>query len=222
MFTIEAVKDFIQGRSSYAVIKARKDVSVGTLSSWVHTFGNACMNPVEIARRLNLHSKNRWSGILLLDGKYIRKNCYLLLAVDYQTLDIVAHLVCDSESEDNYTKLIDLVEACSYRISALISDGHVAITSLTTPKKLPFRKGGRNYPRPGIKPAKKPEVRLEGTPHQWCVVHAQRELEQLIGKLERRDEQKYQETERASLRYSLCQNTKSCQQEKRPSCYQVA
>ena len=130
---------------------------------------------------------------MLLDGKYIRKGCYLLLAVDYRTLDIVAHLVCDSESEDNYTKLIDLVEACSYKISALISDGHTAITSLTIPKKLAFRKGGRNYPRPGIKPAKKPRARLEGTPHQWCVVHAQRELEQLIGKLERRENRKYQE-----------------------------
>ena len=115
------------------------------------------------------------------------------------TLDIVAHLVCDCESEENYTKLVDLVEACSYKISALISDGHVAITSLTTSKKLPFRKRTRNYPRPGIKPATKPKARLEGTAHQWCAVHAQRELEQLIGKLERRDEQKYQE-----LRELIC------------------
>ena len=29
----------------------------------------------------------------LLDGKYLNKNNYLLLAVDYLTLDIVAHLV---------------------------------------------------------------------------------------------------------------------------------
>ncbi len=107
------------------------------------------MSPVAIAQFLGLTRFSRWSGILLLDGKYIRKGCYLLLAVDYRTLDIVAHLVCDSESEDNYTKLIDLVEACSYKISALISDGHTAITSLTIPKKLAFRKGGRNYPRPG-------------------------------------------------------------------------
>jgi len=82
VFICEAVKDFIQGRSSYAVIKARKDVSVGTLSLWVHTFGNACMSPVETAQFLELTRANRWSGILLVDGKYIRKNCYLLLAVD--------------------------------------------------------------------------------------------------------------------------------------------
>ncbi len=104
------------------------------------------MSPVEIARFLGLTKKNRWSGILLLDGKYIRKGCLLILAVDYVTLDIIAWIVVEAETEENYTKLVDLVEQCGYHIKALISDGHPAITSLTTPKKQFVPKGTRRYP----------------------------------------------------------------------------
>lgn len=177
MFVTEAVKDFIQGRSSYAVIKQRKDVSIGTLSGWVHEFGNACMSPVEIARVLNLHKINRWSGIFLLDGKYLNKRSVLLLAIDYTTLDIVAHLVAEAETEENYIKLVDMAEAAGYRIRAVISDGEPSILALTQPKKPSFvRKGTRPYPRPGIPPAKVKIARLLGIPHQWCCVHAEREL----------------------------------------------
>ena len=177
VFIKEAVKDFIQGRSSYAVIKQRKDVSLGTLSSWVHQFGGACMSPVEIARILNLHKVNRWSGTLLLDGKYLNKRSVLLLAIDYQTLDIVAHLVCEAETEENYIKLIGMIEECGYIIKAIISDGEPSILALTQPKKPTFaRKGTRTYPRPGILPAKEKLPRLLGIPHQWCSVHAEREL----------------------------------------------
>lgn len=141
------------------------------------------MDPVEIAERLGLKRQNRWNGVLLLDGKYIRRNCILLLAVDYHTLDIVAWLVVEAETEDNYRALVDVVEQCGYTIQALISDGHPAIISLTTPKKPPVPlKGTRRYPRPGIPPAKPKKARLEGIPHQWCVVHAEREIKQFITK----------------------------------------
>ena len=177
VFIKEAVKDFIQGRSSYAVIKQRKDISLGTLSSWVHQFGNACMSPVEIAHSLSLHRVNRWSGILLLDGKYLNRRSVLLLAIDYGTLDIVAHVVAEAETEENYIKLVDMVEECGYTIKALISDGEPSILALTQPKKPPFvRKGTRTYPRPGFPPPKPRLPRLFGIPHQWCSVHAEREL----------------------------------------------
>lgn len=177
IFIKEAVKDFIQGRSSYAVIKQRKDVSLGTLSSWVHQFGSSVMSPVGIAHMLNLHKFNRWSGILLLDGKYLNRRSVLLLAIDYGTLDIVAHLVAEAETEENYVKLVDMVEECGYTIQALISDGEPSILALTQPKKLTrIRKGTRSYPRPGIPPAVEKLPRLFGIPHQWCCVHAEREL----------------------------------------------
>lgn len=177
IFIKEAVKDFIQGRSSYAVIKQRKDISLGTLSSWVHQFGNSCMTPVEIAHSFNLHKENRWGGILLLDGKYLNRRGVLLLAIDYQTLDIVAHMVCEVETEENYIKLVDMVEQTGYTIKAIISDGEPGILALTQPKKSSFiRKGTRPYPRPSILPVTEKLPRLLGIPHQWCSVHAEREL----------------------------------------------
>ncbi len=135
------------------------------------------MSPVEVAHVLNLHKMSRWSGILLLDGKYLNRRSVLLLAIDYTTLDIVAHLVCEAETADNYIKLVDMVEGTGYKIRAVISDGEPSIISLTQPKKSIFaRKGTRQYPRPGIPPAKPNLPRLLGIPHQWCSVHAEREL----------------------------------------------
>ena len=182
VFIKEAVKDFIQGRSSYAVIKERKRVSIGTLSAWVNEFGKRCMNPVEISDALRLRTSNKWSGILLLDGKYLNRRMVLLLAIDYGTLDIVAWLVCEVESEVNYTQLIDLVEGAGYVIYAVVSDGEPSIIGLTQPQKLPyFIKGSR--PRLGIiAPSTKPP-RLPGIFHQWCVVHAERELNRFTIKL---------------------------------------
>lgn len=188
VFIKEAVKDFVQGRSSYAVIKERKGVSIGTLSNWVHQFGNSCMNPVEISRVLNLYKFNRWSGILILDAKYLNKRSILLLAIDYGTLDIVAHLVCEAESEENYCRLVDLIEEAGYVIYAVVSDGEPAIITLTQPKKQRWLfKGTRRYPRPGIPPAKHRTPRLLGIPHQWCVIHAERELNQYTTKLPKED-----------------------------------
>lgn len=186
VFIKEAVKDFIQGRSSYAVIRERKDISVGTLSSWVHKFGNTCMSPVEIAHALSLHRNSRWSGTLLLDGKYLNKRTVLLLAIDYQTLDIVAHLVTGAETEENYIKLVNMTEETGYKIRAVISDGEPSILALTQPKKPPFiRKGTRTYPRPGFPPPKERLPRLFGIPHQWCTVHAERELKGYLSKAAR-------------------------------------
>src|SRR3989344_3595377 len=131
VFIRETVKDFIQGRSSLAVIHERKGVSVGTLSSWIRQFGQCCMSPVEIAQAFGLVRKNRWSGILLVDAKYLNKRQLLLLAVDFVTLDIVAWLVVEAETVEQYLRLVDLVQSCGYIIRALVSDGHPAIIALT-------------------------------------------------------------------------------------------
>ena len=183
LFVREAVKDFIAGRSPVAVIHERKGVSVGTLSSWVHAFGESCMSPVEMSGALRLRIVNHWSGILLLDAKYLNKRQLLLLAVDYGTLDIVAWLVVEAETVENYTTLVDMVESCGYVIRALISDGHPGIIALThIPKPQFIRKGTRSYPRPGIVPAQPKHPRLSGIPHQWCIVHALRDIDRYLAK----------------------------------------
>jgi len=126
---------------------------------------------------------------LLLDGKYLNRNLVLLLAVDYLTLDIVSWSVEYRETVAGYTRLIDSVEACGYVIGALISDGHVAITSLTRETKPNTRyKYSRTYPRPGVTPAQPKRPRLCGVPHQLCLAHAERDLVSLVAKLPKKDQ----------------------------------
>jgi len=135
------------------------------------------MSPVEIAEHLHLQERNKWSGILLLDGKYLNSHMVLLLAVDYRTQDVVSWRVADNESQDNYKKHITDVQNCGYIIKVLISDGGTGIRALTQKRKPSFtRLGSRPYPRPGVPPAKEHAVFLPDIPHQWCIVHAQREL----------------------------------------------
>lgn len=148
------------------------------------------MNPVEIAVILSLTKKNRWSGILLLDAKYLNKRQLLLVAVDFATLDIVGWLVTDAETVDGYSRLVDQVEACGYVIKALISDGHPAIIALTqAPAPRFIRKGTRPYPRPGVLPALPKTPRLAGIPHQWCVIHAERDIDRFTAKLPQEERQ---------------------------------
>lgn len=142
------------------------------------------MNPVEISGAFRLRTQNKWSGILILDAKYLNKRCILLLAIDYGSLDIVAHLVCEGETEENYKKLIEMVRLCGYVIRAVVSDGEPSIIALTKQKQLlGYRKWTRQYPRPGILPVSALPPPLLGIPHQWCVVHAERELKRYIAKL---------------------------------------
>jgi hypothetical protein len=88
--------------------------------------------PEQISVALRLQTSNSWGGVLLLDGKYLYKNLVLLLAVDCFTLDIVSWLVTSREAVIGYTGLLDSVEKCGYQIGALVSDGHAAITALTS------------------------------------------------------------------------------------------
>lgn len=183
------VKDFIQGRSPCGVIKERKKIARCTVSAWVNQYGERCFTPEQVSVALRLRTNNHWSGILLLDGKYLNKNLVLLLAVDYLTLDIVSWSVEYRETVTGYTKLIDSVEACGYVVGALISDGHVATTSLTREtKSATIHKYTRTYPRPGITPAKPKRPRLYGVPHQLCLAHAERDLVSLVSKLPKKDQ----------------------------------
>lgn len=183
------VKDFIQGRSPCGVIKERKGIARCTVSTWVNQYGERCFTPEQVSGALRFGTKNHWSSILLLDGKYLNKNLVLLLAVDYLTLDIVSWSVEYRETVAGYTKLIDSVEACGYTINALISDGHVAITSLTREtKQVTKHKYSRTYPRPGITPATPKRPRLFGVPHQLCLAHAERDLVSLVSKLAKKDQ----------------------------------
>lgn len=173
-FVREAVKTFIDGVSLRNLAR-RAHLGKDTIHRWVIAFGTNCRSPAEVATSLGLVHTNRWSGMLYLDGKWLTRRAVLLLAVDARTLDIVAWRWAEDETEEEYTKLIDQVEACGYQVKVVVSDGEPAILSLTQPKKTRVRLGTQRYPRPGIPPVIPKRARLSGVPHQWCVVHAFRE-----------------------------------------------
>ncbi len=189
IFVDEVVADFVQGRSPCGVIRERKEIARCTVSTWVNQYGERCFTPKQVSVALRLRTTNRWGDILLLDGKYLNQNLVLLLAVDCFTLDIVSWSVEYRETIAGYSKLIDSVESCGYVIGALVSDGHIAISSLTREAKPSFHhKYTRTYPRPGITPAQTKRSRLFGVPHQLCLVHAQRDLEALVRKLPKKSQ----------------------------------
>jgi hypothetical protein len=126
------------------------------------------------------------------------------LAVDYGTLDIVAWSVVEAETGENYRHLVDMVEACGYHIRAVVSDGHPGIIALSHPPKPYFRKGTRMYPRPGIAPGRSSmPPPLVGIPHQWCVVHALRDIDRYLAPMA--DEERI--PLRSLIRDMLCAKT---------------
>jgi hypothetical protein len=196
------------------VIRQRKGVSVGTLSTWINKFGNACFSPFEISEKFRLVVFNKWSGILLLDGKYLARKMTLLLAVDFVTCDVVSWMVVEAETSRNYIRLVDSVEACGYEIKALVSDLEPSILSLTKRRKriVPF-KGTRTYPRPGIKPSLKmnPKPRLDGIPHQVCLVHVKRDIKTLLAGIDKKRKQEILKLVQKTIyskKLSTCQNYK--------------
>jgi hypothetical protein len=181
---VETVKSYVEGSGSLRVLGRRIGTTHPTIHSWVINFGKSTRNAIEIALGLGLKHRNRWSGVLYLDGKWIGRKFVLLLAVDAKTLDIVGWFLGKAETETNYIQLVDIVESCGYNIKAIVSDGEPAIISLTKPKKpRRIRKGTRPFPRPGIEPKPlREKPRLEGVPHQWCVVHAHRILKKIVNR----------------------------------------
>lgn len=195
-FIEEAIKDFVQGRSSYQIISQRKSVSPATLCKWVLAYGSDCLSPVEGAKALGLGKENRWGGVLLLDGKILRRSnpkkeisgLVLLIATDYLTSDTVSWSVAESEDTESYERLIDSVLKCGYTIRGVVSDDHPAILNLTqvSSKHIHKIKGTRRYPRPGYPHRNLPKIvprpKLEGIPHQLCTIHSQREVKRILAK----------------------------------------
>ena len=125
-----------------------------------------------------------------MDGKYLNRQSVLLLAIDYDTMDVVTHLTATEETKENYTALVSSVKDCGYVIGAVVSDGCPGILALTQPRSLPPLKGTRRYPRPGITPGISRQPLLFGVPHQLCVVHMQRDVEASTRKFTKEERQR--------------------------------
>jgi len=75
---------------------------------------------------------NRWSGRLVVDGKYVKVKGYekkipFIYAIDYLTHDIPVGLLAPSENGESFRKLFRLLKTCHYPLQIVIAD---QVTSL--------------------------------------------------------------------------------------------
>ncbi len=178
------------GKSLSAIEKSH-GVTDTSILRWLRQITTALPTLTELNRYLNFHKSNKWSGILLLDGKAVKttKGNYMeLFAVDHGTDDIVGMYSCDSETTENYCKLIDQLDLSGYKIKALVSDSHHSLFSLTKQTREQKRKGSRPYPRPSIKPKEIDKPRLQKIPHQACVIHVLRDVDRKLKYRRTKDE----------------------------------
>ena len=121
-FKHEAIKRFIEDKSTYGTISKRLGSSTGAIWNWVNQAGGKCKGPLVISQEL----KPNWVGILGIDGKPIKvkgKKKTALLAVDVLTCDLVYYDVVSSEDKENCKRFLLIVrEVMKYPTKAIVSD----------------------------------------------------------------------------------------------------
>lgn len=85
------------------------------------------MDALPEANWLTVNHCNRFSGILIVDGKYVKVNGYqqkipFIYGIDYLTHDIVAHLLAPSENEEAFLKFFRLLKTANYPLQIVVAD----------------------------------------------------------------------------------------------------
>ena len=70
---------------------------------------------------------NRFSGILVIDGKYVKVKGYdkkipFIYSIDYLSHDIIAGVLAPSENEEAFRKLFRLIKTCNYPLQVVVCD----------------------------------------------------------------------------------------------------
>jgi transposase-like protein len=81
---------------------------------------------------LTRHYCNRFSGILIVDGKYVKVRGYpkkipFIYGIDYLTHDIVIALLAPSENVVALTQFFALLKRCGYPLQIVVADDREAI-----------------------------------------------------------------------------------------------
>ena len=90
------------------------------------------MNQLPENTYLTANYCNRWSGRLVVDGKYIKVKGYdkkipFIYGIDYLTHDIPVGILAPSENEHAYVKFFSLIRTCKYTLQIVICDEAGAI-----------------------------------------------------------------------------------------------
>ena len=70
---------------------------------------------------------NRWSGILLVDGKYIKVKGYdkkipFIYGIDYLTHDIPVGMLVPSENNEAFKRFFGMLKQCNYPLQIVVCD----------------------------------------------------------------------------------------------------
>ena len=76
--------------------------------------------------------RNRWSGVLLVDAKYVKVKGYdrkiaFIYGIDYLTHDIPVCLLAITENYQSYKQFFTKLKNSNYKLRGLVSDEHDAI-----------------------------------------------------------------------------------------------
>lgn len=76
---------------------------------------------------------NRYSGILVMDGKYIKVKGYdqkipFIYGIDYLTHDIPVGILAPSENDESFKKFFRLLKTCNYPLQIVVGDDRVSLS----------------------------------------------------------------------------------------------
>jgi hypothetical protein len=88
---------------------------------------SAEMDQLPTNTRLTYDYCNRFCGILVVDGKYVKVKGYkqkipFVYGIDYLTHDIPVGILVPSESEEAFLKFFRLIKTCNYPLQVVICD----------------------------------------------------------------------------------------------------
>jgi len=113
---------YFDAEASYRACSRQLGLSAYKLFLILNKFGENCKTPVEVAREL----KPRWSGYLVLDEKsiYVKgRECFLLLAIDIGTFDIIHFDLVEIEDDSTIEQFILVIrDIIKYPFKGVVSD----------------------------------------------------------------------------------------------------
>jgi transposase-like protein len=157
-FIKEAVRMYVESKSSSREVANAMKVDQSTVVRWVNELGELSLNPQQANKLL----QPKWKGILGLDGKFLHvngKKMACLLAADLSTLDITYWEIASSEDEAGCRQFLINLREEIYPLRGIVTDlgrGKVWLKLIAEIF---------------------PEI-----PHQACIVHFDRYISQILPK----------------------------------------
>lgn len=110
--------------------KLADEVGLSIAQTYAHVVDE--LNRLPGNNQLTVDYCNRFSGILIVDGKYVKVRGYaqkipFIYGMDYLTHDIVVSMLAPSENVVALTQFFALLKRCNYPLQIVVSDDREAI-----------------------------------------------------------------------------------------------